>query len=84
MGSRGKRKLSREAKRDARKLASPDHFDGGPSDPREKEAALLRLRDASDEKLAVFESQLRNDALDAGASEREMRDAQRTHPGHGA
>jgi hypothetical protein len=60
------------------------HLDGGPSDPRDKEVALLRLRDASDEKLAVFETKLRNDALDAGASEREMRDAQRTHPGHGA
>ncbi len=53
-------------------------------DPREKEAALLRLRDAPDEELAVFEGTLRDDALEAGATEREMRAAQRDHPGHGA
>jgi len=53
------------------------------TDPRAKEAALGRLRDAPDEQLAVFEGKLRDDALDAGASEQEIRDAQRTHPGHG-
>jgi hypothetical protein len=53
-------------------------------DPREKEVALLRLRDAPDEELAVFESSLRDDALEAGATEREMRAAQRDHPGHSA
>jgi hypothetical protein len=54
-----------------------------PTDPRAKEAALARLRDARDEELAVFEDKLRDDALDAGASEQEVREAQRTHPGHG-
>ena len=56
--------------------------DPEPTDPRAKEAALRRLRDAPDEELAVFEGKLRDDALDAGASEQEMREAQRTHPGH--
>ncbi len=55
-----------------------------PSDPRAKEVALTRLRESSDEELAVFEDKLRDDALDAGASEQEMRQAQRDHPGHGA
>jgi len=55
-----------------------------PTDPRAKEAALMRLRDASDEQLAVFEDKLRSVALEAGASEQEMRDAQRAHPEHGA
>jgi hypothetical protein len=56
--------------------------DPEPTDPRAKEAALRRLRDAPDEELAVFQGKLRGDALDAGASEQEMRDAQSTHPGH--
>ncbi|HUA11917.1 MAG TPA: hypothetical protein VMA83_07935 [Solirubrobacteraceae bacterium] len=55
-----------------------------PSDPRTKEVALIRLRETSDEELAVFEGRLRDDALEAGASEQEMRQAQRDHPGHGA
>ena len=54
------------------------------SDPRAKEVALTRLRESPDEELAVFEGRLRDDALDAGASEQEMRQAQRDHPGHGA
>ena len=54
------------------------------SDPREKEVALLRLRDASDEQLEVFEGKLQANALEAGATEREIRDAQRDHPGHTA
>jgi hypothetical protein len=54
-----------------------------PTDPRAKEAALMRLGDAADEELAVFEGKLREDALEAGASEQEIRDAQRTHPEHG-
>jgi hypothetical protein len=58
--------------------------DPEPTDPRAKEVALDRLRDAPDEELAVFEGKLRDDALEAGATEREMRDAQRNHPGHGA
>jgi hypothetical protein len=55
-----------------------------PSDPRTKEVALTRLRESSDEELAVFEGRLRDDALDAGATEQEMRQAQHDHPGHGA
>jgi hypothetical protein len=55
-----------------------------PTDPRAKEAALMRLRDAPDEQLAVFEDKLRTGALEAGASEQEIRDAQRAHPGHSA
>jgi len=54
-----------------------------PPDPRAKEAALMRLRDASDAELAVFEGTLRQDALEAGAGEQEIRDAQRSHPEHG-
>jgi hypothetical protein len=59
-------------------------IDPEPTDPRAKEVALRRLHDAPDEELAVFEGKLRDDALQAGASEREMREAQRDHPGHGA
>ncbi len=55
-----------------------------PSDPRAKEVALTRLRESPDEELAVFEASLRDDALDAGASEQELRQAQRDHPGHEA
>lgn len=58
--------------------ASPE-----PTDPRTKEVALHRLRDASDAQLAVFEGKLQDTALKAGATEREMREAQRNHPGHG-
>ena len=54
-----------------------------PTDPRAKEAALMRLRNAADDELAVFEGKLREVALEAGASEQEMRDAQRAHPEHG-
>lgn len=61
---------------------APD--DAAATDPRAKEAALRRLRDAPDEELAVFEAKLRDDALEAGATEPEMRTAQRNHPGHGA
>ena len=46
-------------------------------------AALRRLRDAPDEELAVFEDKLRDDALEAGATEQEIREAQRNHPEHG-
>ena len=58
--------------------------DPEPTDPRAKEVALRRLHDAPDEELAVFEGKLQAKALEAGATEREMRDAQRDHPGHGA
>ncbi|HEX3512184.1 MAG TPA: hypothetical protein VHT27_13920 [Solirubrobacteraceae bacterium] len=52
--------------------------DGG----RVRKAALRRLHDASDEILAVFEHNLREDATAAGASEQEIRDAQAEHPEH--
>ncbi len=71
-----------DAAEEAVRALGPD--DPESADPREKEVALLRLRDAPDEALAVFEGKLQEDALDAGATEREIRDAQRTHPGHGA
>jgi hypothetical protein len=51
--------------------------------PPDKDAALRRLRFATDEELAVFERELREEAIKAGASEQELRDAQRTHPEHG-
>jgi hypothetical protein len=51
--------------------------------PRAKEVALRRLREASDEELAVFEDRLRQDALATGATEQELRVAQSGHPGHG-
>ena len=50
---------------------------------RAKEVALRRLREASDEELAVFEDRLRQDALATGATEQELRVAQSGHPGHG-
>jgi hypothetical protein len=53
------------------------------SRPRAKEVALRRLREASDEELAVFEDRLRQDALASGATEQELRVAQSGHPGHG-
>jgi hypothetical protein len=52
------------------------------SRPRAKEVALRRLREASDEELAVFEDTLRQDALATGATEQELRVAQSGHPGH--
>jgi len=58
--------------------------DAEPTDRYTKEVALRRLRDAPDEELAIFEDKLRDDALETGAAEREMRAAQRNHPGHGA
>lgn len=64
----------------ARTLGPTDSERG---DPRDTEAALLRLRHASDEEPALFEGRLRHDALEAGASERQIRAAQRNHPGHG-
>jgi hypothetical protein len=57
--------------------------DPGPIDAEAKAAALRRLRFATDEELALFEAKLREDALRAGATEQEVRDAQRTHPEHG-
>jgi len=51
--------------------------------PSAKDTALRRLREAPDEQLAVFEGALRGDALAAGASENELRDAQSGHPEHG-
>jgi hypothetical protein len=57
--------------------------DPGHPDPRAKEAALERLRDAEGESLALFEHRLRGDAEWAGASEQEIRTATAGHPGHG-
>ncbi len=56
--------------------------DSQPIDPRAKEAALRRLRDAPEEELAVFGDTLREDALKAGATEQEVREAQTGHPEH--
>jgi hypothetical protein len=56
--------------------------DPKPTDPRAKEVALRRLRDAPEEELAVFGDALREYALNAGASEQEVRDAQTGHPEH--
>ena len=55
---------------------------GDGRDPRAKESALRRLHAASDEVLAVFEQNLRDDASAAGASEQEIRAAQAEHPEH--
>jgi hypothetical protein len=48
-----------------------------------KDFALRRLRDAPDEELALFERTLRQDAVSAGASEQELREAQSGRPEHG-
>jgi len=50
---------------------------GNPTDPRAKEAALHRLRDASSEELAVFGDRLREDALRADATAGELEEAER-------
>jgi hypothetical protein len=47
-----------------------------------KDSALRRLRESPDEELAVFEDRLRQDAVAAGASEQELREAQSEQPGH--
>ena len=49
---------------------------GDPTDPRAKEAALRRLRDASGEELAVFGDRLREDALKADATTSEVEEAE--------
>jgi hypothetical protein len=59
-----------------------DRPSGDRRDPRDKDTALRRLHTASDEILAVFEDNLRDDARAAGASEQEIRDAQTEHPEH--
>jgi hypothetical protein len=59
------------------------NVDSQPGDAEAKAAALRRLRFATDEELAVFETKLREEALLAGATEQEVREAQRTHPEHG-
>ena len=48
-----------------------------------KDLALRRLREAPDEELALFEGSLRRDALAAGATEQELREAQSGQPEHG-
>jgi len=47
-----------------------------------KDFALKRLREAPDDEVALFEDTLRQDALAAGATEQELRDAQSGHLGH--
>ena len=54
-----------------------------PRDAGAKDFALLRLRESPDEELALFEDRLRQDALGAGATEQELREAQSGQPGHG-
>ena len=83
MGGQRDRESSTERRRDGAVRAFLN-VASEPTDPRAKEAALMRLRDAPDEQLAVFEDNLRGVALEAGASEQEIRDAQRAHPGHNA
>jgi hypothetical protein len=65
-------------------VAEPGHAEDASADADDKDAALRRLRDAPDEELAIFEGTLREGALQAGATEGEIRSAQRDHPGHGA
>jgi hypothetical protein len=55
----------------------------GQRDSGAKKSALRRLRESPDEELALFEDSLRQDALAAGATEQELREAQSGHPGHG-
>jgi hypothetical protein len=81
MGDQRDERASKQGDFD-RALRAFREVDPEPTDPRAKEAALTRLRDALDEELAVFEGKLRDDALEAGASEQEIREAQRAHPGH--
>lgn len=61
---------------------SGDRPAGDRRDPRAKEPALERLHSASDDVLAVFEQNLREEATAAGASEQEIREAQAEHPEH--
>jgi hypothetical protein len=101
------RRLSKQAKKDARRQASSEDVSspegtaeaveveaeqertpvGEAEEPEKADASakdysLRRLRDASDEELAVFEGSLRRDALAEGATELELRKAQSGHPGH--
>jgi hypothetical protein len=72
------RRASEALRRHDEQSAQP----GARDDPA-KDQALRRLRFAKDEELAVFEDKLREDAIRAGATEAEIREAQRTHPEHG-
>lgn len=92
------RRLSKQAKKDARRQASSQHavspenaLERTPageaeeperSDAGAKDHSLRRLREASDEELALFEGRLRQDALAEGATELELREAQSGHPEH--
>jgi len=75
-----------EGPADGQREATTASLDAGPEpiDPRAKEVALTRLRESPDEELAVFADKLLDDARETGASEQELREAQRLHPGHGA
>jgi hypothetical protein len=55
-----------------------------PIDPQVKKAALKRIREATDEEMAVFADRLREDALKARATEQEIREAENTQPRHEA
>ena len=45
------------------------------AEERIKDGALKRLREATTDEMAVFADELRREARDAGASERDLRDA---------
>jgi hypothetical protein len=47
------------------------------AEERTKDNALRRLREATADQMAVFADELRREARDAGASERDLRDARR-------
>jgi hypothetical protein len=79
-GSKPEERLQAATDREA--LSAQLKLDPEPIDPRAKEAALRRLRDAPEEELAVFADALRGDAAKAGASEQELRTAQTDHPEH--
>jgi hypothetical protein len=73
--------LDAAATEDARE--TPRHDALGSVEETPKDFSLRRLRDAPDEELALFEGTLRQDALAAGATEQELREAQSGRPEHG-
>jgi hypothetical protein len=81
MGERHDERSSLRVHAEEAPPASPK-VESEPTDPRAKEAALRRLRDAPEEELALFADALREDALRAGATEQEVREAQAGHPEH--
>ncbi len=74
-----------EAKQERKPAGEAERTLKAGTDPRDagaKDLALRRLRESPDEELALFEDSLRQDALRAGATERDLREAQSEHPGH--